>query len=217
MNKDALRIAAIAAALLIGLGVAIYFYQRAEDEKQRQQAQTAALSPNLIRDHSHSQGPVNAPVTVVEFLDPECEACRAMYPLVKRIQRDFGDQIRLVIRYMPLHPNSEYAAGALEAAAEQGRYWELLELLFINQPSWGDHHRPRPELIPEYARQLDLDMQAFERFLERGTYKEWVQIDHRDGKTLGVRGTPTFFVNGRMLQRLGYEELKSLIQDELED
>jgi protein-disulfide isomerase len=116
---------------------------------------------------------------------------------------------------MPFHPNSVYAAGALEAAAEQGRYWEMLETLFEHQPEWGSHHAPKPELIPGYARQLGLDMQAFERFLSAGTHKKLVDIDHADCKNLGVPATPRFFVNGKPLERLGYAQLKALIDAEL--
>jgi len=215
MNKDVLRLGGIAAVLLLGLGIAAYFYQRSEAETQRQDAERAKTSSSLIRPHSHSQGPPNAPVTVVEFLDPECEACRAMHPLVKRIQSEYGDRMRLVIRYMPYHANSVLAAGALEAAAEQNRYWEFLEVLFLNQPAWGNHHKPRPELIPELAQQIGLDMDAYQRSIDAGAYRKWVEIDKQDGIALGVKGTPTFFVNGRMLERLGYENLKALIEEEL--
>ena len=71
--------------------------------------------------------------------------------IVKKVLDTYRDDVRLVIRYMPLHPNSEYAAGALEAAAEQDRFWEMLDILFAYQPNWGDHHAPKPELIPVYA------------------------------------------------------------------
>lgn len=138
-----------------------------------------------------------------------------MYPMVKHLLDQYEERVRLVVRYMPLHPNSLYAAGALEAAGEQGRYWEMLETLFRYQPDWGNHHHPRPELIPGYARQVGLDMQKFERFMSAGSYRSIVEADHADGMTLGVNGTPTFFVNGRLLEQLGYETLKALIDEEL--
>jgi protein-disulfide isomerase len=216
MNKDVLRLIGIGVVLLAGLGLAMTLYQSGANEEEQEQARKVFENQDLlIRPHSQRQGPANAEVTVVEFLDPECETCRVMYPYVKRIQAEYGDRLRLVIRYMPYHRNSVYAAGALEAAGAQGRYWDFLELLFINQPAWGDHHNPRPDLIPELARQMGLDMQAFQKYLDAGAFRDLVEIDRKDGETVGVKGTPTFFINGRMLETLGYEPLKALIDEEL--
>lgn len=216
MNQDARRLIAIGVVLLAGLGVAIGFYRYAENEEEQARASKVFENQDLlIRPHSHSQGPADAEVTVVEFLDPECESCRVMYPYVKQIQAEYGDRMRLVIRYMPYHRNSVFAAGALEAAAAQGRYWEFLEVLFRHQPAWGNHHDPRPELIPQLAEQMGLDMKAFQNHLDAGLFRELVEIDRKDGEAVGVQGTPTFFVNGRMLESLGYENLKALIDEEL--
>jgi len=217
MRKDIFRLAAIAAVLITALVLAAGYHlgaQRAE-RAERVAEQSRTDDSIFVRPHSRSMGPQNAKVTVVEFLDPECESCRAMYPRVKQLLGQYEGRIRLVVRYMPLHPNSLYAAGAVEAAGAQGRYWEMLEILFQNQPHWGSHHAPRPELIPGYAQQIGLDMQAFERSLSAGAHRRLVEADHADGKRLGVTGTPTFFVNGRLLERLGYEPLKALIEEEL--
>lgn len=172
-------------------------------------------SPQLVRPHSPTLGPDNAKVTVVEFLDPECESCRAMYPIVKQVLSEYPDQVRLVVRYVPLHPNSLYAAGVLEGARAQGRYWEMLEALFRYQPQWGSHHAPRPELIPGYAEQVGLDMKALERSLEASQHEQLVATDHADAQALGVTGTPAFFVNGQPLRSLGYPPLKTAIEREL--
>jgi protein-disulfide isomerase len=168
-----------------------------------------------VRPHSHTLGPPDAKVTLVEFLDPECESCRAMYPMVKHLLGEYSGRVRLVIRYMPFHPNSLFAAAALEAAAEQGRYWDMLETLFANQPQWGSHHDPKPHLIPELARGIGLDMAAFGEAMTNPAARQKVEIDRADGQSLGVTGTPTFFVNGKRLERLGYEPLKALIDEAL--
>jgi protein-disulfide isomerase len=223
VRKDVYKLAGVAGVLIAAFAVVAFFYLRGERsdraEQVAQQTRIAERAPTdntvFVRPHSRSLGPLNAKVTVVEFLDPECESCRAMYPMVKHLLGQYEGRVRFVVRYMPLHPNSLYAAGALEAAGEQGRYWEMLETLFRNQPAWGSHHHPRPELIPDYAREVGLDMQAFERFLSAGSHRRIVEADHADGRTLGVTGTPTFFVNGRLLERLGYETLKALIDEEL--
>jgi len=223
MKKDLYRVAGIAAVAIVALALGAAAYMRSQKAERAQQvAQQAAQNPKakadgppFIRPHSHSHGPMDAKVTVVEFLDPECESCRAMYPLVKHLLGQYEGKVRLVIRYMPLHPNSLMAASALEAAGAQGRYWEMLESLFTNQPQWGSHHAPKPELIPDYAQQLGLDMGAFRSLLNSAAHKTIVETDRTDGQSLGVTGTPTFFVNGRQLERLGYESLKALIDEEL--
>jgi protein-disulfide isomerase len=208
---------AIAAGLITVMVLAAMFYSRNQrlERVERIAERTQADDSIFVRPHSRSLGPENAEVTVVEFLDPECESCRAVYPMVKQLLAQYGNRVRLVVRYMPLHPNSVYAAGALEAAGEQGRFWDLLEVLFLHQPQWGSHHAPKPELIPGYAKDIGLDMEAFDRYLSSGAHKRLVEIDHADGKTLGVTGTPTFFVNGRPLERLGLAPLKALIDEEL--
>ncbi len=221
MKKDVIRLAGIAAVLVTVLVVAAAFYTRSQ--KQEQEAKVAAQLASapagddsaLVRPHSRSLGPKDAKVTLVEFLDPECESCRAVYPVVKHLLTEYGNRLRLVVRYLPLHPNSTVAVAALEAAGEQGKYWEMLETLFLHQPRWGDHHAPRPELIPGLAEQVGLDMEAFRRSVASGASGKVVEIDRKDAASLGVTGTPAFFVNGKRLENLGYESLKALIDQEL--
>ncbi|MEZ4271233.1 MAG: thioredoxin domain-containing protein [Myxococcota bacterium] len=217
MRRDLLRLAVIAALLIAAFAVAAGYYIKSERIKKEQVAEKTRQETTLVfeRPHSRSLGPTDAKVTIVEFLDPECEACRAMYPIVKRLLAQYEGRVRLVVRYMPFHPNSVYAAGVLEAAGEQGRYWEMLETLFQYQPQWGSHHAPRPDLIPSYAEQIGLDMQALETAVNAGAHKGLVEIDAADGRALGVTATPAFFVNGRPLGRLGYEPLRALIDEEL--
>jgi protein-disulfide isomerase len=224
MKKELVRLGGIAAVLVAVLLVAAGFYTRSQ--KQEQAARTASATAGqssaalardsaFVRPHSRSLGPANAPVTLVEFLDPECESCRAMYPVTKHLLSEYGNKLRLVVRYLPLHPNSMQAVGALEAAGEQGKYWEMLETLFLHQPRWGDHHNPRPELIPQLAEQIGLDMEAYRRSLEAGAFRKPADIDRADAQTLGITATPTFFINGKRVASLGYEPLKVLIDQEL--
>jgi len=216
MKKTLYTLAATATVFI----VAFLLIAESYESVQQRAAKTAAPKPTastpvLVRSDSPSIGPLTSRTVVVEFLDPECEACRAMHPVVKRLLSEYEGRIRLVVRYMPLHRNSVYAATALEAAGAQGRYWEMLDLLFRHQPEWGDHRAPRPELIPELAARLGLDMKAFQQSMDDPAHKAKIARDLEDGKAAGVRGTPTFFVNGRLLQNLGYDSLKGLIDQEL--
>jgi len=176
----------------------------------------------LVRPDSQTLGPADAPVTVVEFLDPECESCREFSPRVKKILRDYNGKIRLVVRYMPLHTNSVAAAVATEAAGEQGKYWEMQELLFERQSEWGSghgapsgQHEPPLALFEQYARELGLDVEKLRDSVAQSRHTVKVDRDKKDGQSLGVSKTPTFFVNGRQLARFSEADLRSLIDEEL--
>lgn len=178
---------------------------------------TPINSSTLVKPHAPLKGSVSAKVTVVEFLDPECEACSATYPFVKKIMQEFTNDIKLIVRYMPYHKNSMYAANILEGARAQGKYWEALELLFEHQNKWANHHNPNPDLIPEILAPLKLDMAKIITNAKNGKYNAQILEDEADGKLSGVTGTPTFFVNGHQLQELGYENLRGAIIDNLKE
>lgn len=166
----------------------------------------------LIKPHSPVKGLDTATVTVVEFLDPECEACAATYPFVKKIAQEFEKDLRIVVRYMPYHQNSKYVANILEGIREQNKYWEALELLFSTQELWANHHNPKPELIPELLKPLKLkNLDKILADAKSGKYDSLVEEDFSDGKKAEVNGTPTFFVNGVKLQELNYESLRGEI------
>ena len=170
----------------------------------------------LVRDDSPVLGPAEAPVTIVEFLDPECESCRAAYPVVKELLDEYPDELRLVVRYFPLHGNSVLAAQATEAAGEQGKYAEMQAILFERQPEWGEKQDSQEDLFIEYAGELGLDVGKFTAALDNPDYREKVNRDRADGIALGVTGTPTFFVNGQWITQPSYDALKSAIDQALE-
>ncbi len=169
----------------------------------------------LIKPHSVTKGAFAAKVTVVEFLDPECESCSLMYPIVKKIYEEYKSEIKLVVRYMTYHQNSKYVANILEGARLQNKYWEALELLFATQAKWADHHNPNPELIPEILKPLNLNMKKIVLDAKNGKYDKQILEDFEDGKKAGVTGTPTFYVNGYQLYELGYDQLKNEIEARL--
>lgn len=170
----------------------------------------------LIRSDSPTLGNEDAAVTLVEFLDPECESCRAAYPAIKQIMADYDGRVRLVVRYFPLHRNSALAAAATEAAGEQGQYWEMQNLLFERQPEWGEKQTPQTELFIRYAEELGLDIEQFTVALENPAAYEKIERDRLDGMALEVRGTPTFFVNGVLVQPLSLDRLIEMIEQGLE-
>lgn len=164
------------------------------------------------------KGNKDARVTVIEYLDFECEACRANYPLVKRLSEEYGKEVSFVSRYFPLpgHKNSMTAALAVEAAGKQGKYWEMYDLLFEEQEKWGNRTSPDRTIFERYAEQLGLDMERFKRDVDSKEVKDRVTRDRDAGNRLKVNATPTFFLNGKKIENpRGYEDFKSLLEKEL--
>lgn len=169
----------------------------------------------LVRPDSPTLGPADAEVTLVEFLDPECESCRAMSASVKEMLDLYEGRIRLVVRYFPLHNNSVLAVATTEAAGLQGMYWEMQELLFEHQSEWGEQSTPQTDLFVQYAQELGLDISQFTTDLNRAEIQERIARDQADGEAVGIDGTPTFFVNGRRLEQLSRASLINAIDAEL--
>jgi protein-disulfide isomerase len=144
-------------------------------------------------ERDHIRGPIESPVTIVEYGDFECPYCGQAEPFVRELLREFGD-VRYVWRHLPLsdvHPQAQLAAEAAEAAAEQGAFWEMHDLLLDHQDAL------RPADLIRYAEQLGLDMERFSSELREHTGANRVAEDVNSADLSGVSGTPTFFINGR--------------------
>lgn len=198
-------------AFLLG----IKFYK---DQEAKKLTTLSEVDKTLFaKDYSPRIGRKDAPVQVVEFLDPECESCRAFYPYTKMLLEEFEGKVELVIRYAPFHPNSTLVIKILEAARKQNRYWETLETLFRYQPEWGDHHHPRPELIWKYLPEAGVDVDKIKTDMTDPAIDRMIETELQDVKTLGVRMTPTFFINGKMLGEFSYDALKAEVQNALSE
>ncbi len=171
----------------------------------------------LVRTDSPSVGDENSKVTLVEFLDPECEACASIHPLVKELKAKYETKMRFVVRYMPLHSNSVLAASAMEAAGEQGKYWEYMDIVYRAQSEWAPPHdgsapkiQPRAAFI-QYAGYLNLDKALFEKSMDDPKKAAKVARDREDGVAAGVKGTPTFFLNGAILELQSRGDLEAAL------
>jgi protein-disulfide isomerase len=153
----------------------------------------AALTMPVTGDRDHFQGPADAAVTLVEYGDYECPFCGAAYPIIKELQARTGELLRFVFRNFPIttsHPHAERAAEAAEAAAAQGRFWEMHDLLYENQ------RRLRDQDLRDYAERLGLDIEPFDKELADHIHAARVREDFMSGVRSGVNGTPTFYING---------------------
>lgn len=174
----------------------------------------ASRAYNLPVGKSPIKGPENAPITIVEFSDYQCPFCARSEPLIHEALAAYPTQARFVYKHFPLtsiHPNAMPAALAAAAAQQQGKFWEMHELLFANQRALGD------EQLREYAQRLNLDMARFDADRQSDAMKQQVQEDTRLAQRVGVRGTPMIFVNGKLLENRSLDGFKQIIDPILKD
>lgn len=205
---------AASALLLLAVFVAgalIYTGKKEEEAGRLAEANRAAL----IRAHSPALGKEDAPVVIVEFLDPACETCRAFYPRVKQMMAAHPGRIRLVLRYAPFHAGSDKVIALIEAARRQGKLWPALEALLAAQGDWVLQHRAQPELAWKHLEGLGLNMEQMAFDATAPEIERVIAQDLADARTLNVTKTPEFFVNGRPLPSFGYEQLKALVDGAL--
>jgi protein-disulfide isomerase len=169
----------------------------------------------LVHSTSHMTGNQNAKVTVVEFGDYQCPACGVAYPIIKQILATYqsNPDFNFVFRNFPLpvHPNAPMSAEAAEAAAEQGKFWEMNGKLYENQSAWADLPNPL-DTFTQYAKDLGLDTAKFTAAVQQNKFASVIQSDQDDGNAVGINATPTFFVNGQAIVGVpGVQALKDLI------
>ncbi len=206
MNRRAVVIATALVALCFFAG-AVIIYSRSGDAR--------AGADTFVRSHSPIIGPAAAPVTIVEFFDPACEACRAMYPYVQRLLASYPTQVRLVMRYTPLHAGSDEAVRILEAARAQGKFETVLEALLARQADWASHGAPNLEQAWQLAGLAGLDLEMGRREGFAPAVDRVLKQDMADARANGVRQTPTFFVNGKALTSFGPQQLYTLVRQEV--
>ena len=146
-----------------------------------------------VSERDHSQGPATAAITLVQYGDYECPYTRQSTTVVRAIQQQLGDQLRFVFRNFPLieiHPHALHAALAAEAAASQGKFWEMHDSLFHHQHTLEDADLAR------FAGEVSLDVQQYARDMAAQRHLPRIEEDVEGGERSGVQGTPTFFING---------------------
>lgn len=207
-NKIALGFLLLSVLALVGFVVVSNTNDEAEQEE-------LAATAQVVRENSHRLStPEEEKAVLVEFLDFECEACGAFYPLVEDLRAEYGDQVSFVSRYFPLpgHPNSMTAAVAVEAAAQQGEFEAMYQRMFETQTEWSHNQESQADTFRSYAEDLGLDMEAYDQAVADPATEERVLLDKNDGEGLGVQGTPTFFLDGELIQPATEEEFRQLIE-----
>lgn len=197
--------------LVIGGGV----YLSVRDSQSKAQVTDAG---QLVRDNSRKLNDVpNSKATFVEFLDFECEACGAAFPMIEQLRSQYGDRVNFVIRYFPIqsHFNAERSARAVEAAAQQDKLEPMYKKMYETQTQWAEQQVPADDVFRGFASDIGLDMAAYDKAYNDPATLDRINMDVADGQALGVQGTPTFFVNGEKLEPKGYQDFATALDNAL--
>lgn len=190
MEKRFWIIIGVIAVLFLGF---LYFGDR---DKNSSGGGAAAVPSN------HVKGKLDSKVTLVEYGDFQCPVCGSYYPTVTQLVEKYQDRIKFQFRNLPLsqiHQNAFAAARAAEAAGEQGKYWEMYDVLFANQPSWSASTSVRT-VFKQYASQIGLDTTKYDAAFASDTVNKTINADIAEfKKTKESMATPTFFLNGKKL------------------
>jgi protein-disulfide isomerase len=191
-------------------------------EQEDEKADNKVVLVEATEDDDPFLGGENAQVVVIDFSDYQCPFCKKFYNnIFLDFKKDFLDtnKVKYVYRDFPLniHPPAKIAAQAAECARDQNRYWEMHELLFKKQSEWSNAEELNETLI-SYAVELRLNKATFSSCLNDGKYLEEVEKDRSDALASGAKGTPTLFINGKIMRGVpqSYESFKALIESELE-
>lgn len=190
------RFLLILAALVIIFG-GIFFFTKSKSTAPGTNGNNSADggSSNIVGANTEQ-------VTLVEFGDFQCPACAQYYPIMKQVKAKYGDQIAFQFRHFPLvqiHPNAMVAARAAQAAANQDKFWEMHDLLYENQTSWGQSSNPTA-FFEQYAAQLGLNVETFKQDMNSAATLAVINADVAQGQSFGATGTPTFVLNGKKIE-----------------
>lgn len=167
----------------------------------------------------HILGPDSAPAKLEEFGDFECPPCGMFHPILVQMHKEFGNKLQITFREFPLAPAHQHAiaaASAAEAAGLQGKFWEMHDLLYENQKAWHEAFDVRP-IFDGYAKQIGLDMNRYQKDLNGDQVAQRILNDGKRGHSMGVKGTPTVFLNGREVpfESLPSDKLRPLINAQI--
>ncbi len=183
--------------IIIVLLFGYYFYATSKNPEV-----LSDTTPVVLSQTDHVRGAKDGKVTLVEFGDFQCPACAAFEPIIRQVMTDNKDVLKFSFRHFPLtqiHKNALLAAKASEAAALQGKFWEMHDILYDKQEEWGEALNAR-EFIMIYANTLKLDIKKFSNDLESKIIEDKILAEFKEGVKLGVQGTPTFFLNGKKVE-----------------
>ena len=213
MKKNFVLIGSI---LLIAVMFAMGMFAFQDKKADEIAALASKNTANLVQFYSPTMGAANAKVTLVEFFDPSCEACRAFYPLVKSILEENKGKVKLVLRYAAFHKDSDIVVKILEASKAQNLYWQSLEAVLLSQPEWADHGAPQVNKIWPYLKVVGVDVEKAKTDMKSPAIESILKQDMADVAAFKVQKTPTFYVNGKPLLNFDEDALRALVKQEID-
>lgn len=209
----------LSVSLIFLIFLAFLFIKSVQIEQKQNISSSISQAVDPVSDSDWVKGDREARITLIEYSDLQCPACRAYYPVVNKLTDEFGQSVLFSYRHFPLrqiHFNSQLASQAAEAAGVQGKFWEMHDLLFERQDKWVNEKDPKA-LFEEYAKELGLNIDQFKNDLQSNEVENQVEKDYQSGVKAGVNATPTFFLNGIKLQNPAtLEEFRDIIQKQIE-
>lgn len=203
--------------LFLIIGVWGIYAASTQSSSNTNASQTTITMPKVTTSDFQT-GSSTSKVTVVEYADFQCPACKAYYPIVKQLQQDYGDNLHFVYRFFPLeniHKNAALSAQAAYAASKQGKFWEMHDRLFDTQDTWAELPNPTDTFVG-YAKDLGLNLDQFKSDYTSDAAQKFVNDSYQTALNLGLQGTPSFFLNGKFIENpQGYQPFKDLIAKEL--
>ena len=170
------------------------------------------VAPATSEDHTKGSGAIS----LIEYSDFQCPACKTYFPVVKKVSEELGDKVTVAYRHFPLvlaHQNARQAAEASEAAARQGKFWEMHDKLFAGQESWAED-RNAQLVFENYAREIGLNVDQFKTDLTSAEVRQRVERDVQSGNEVNIAGTPTFFLNGKQMESpRSYDDFRTAIDE----
>lgn len=221
-----LKVSAALLGIFAALAVALVLHRVGDSGKSAGPTTAASTQPpettttsntgsaRVVRRNTRRLGaPGQSGVTFTEFLDFECEACGAAFPAIEQLRREYAGRVTFAIRYFPLpsHKNSETAAIAVEAAARQGRLLAMYQRMYETQASWGEQTTSKAGTFRTLAKDLGLNMQAFDAAVKDPATRARVRADVAEGIALGVDATPTFFVDEKRIVPQSMADLRNTL------
>jgi protein-disulfide isomerase len=213
MQNKKLVLGSLLALIILFMGSA-FFYKSSETKKE--EVAVSSRADSLIAEHSIKLGENKKNISIVEFLDPECESCALFHPIIRKLYKEYHEDIQIVTRYLANHKNSKFAIKILEASREQGKYEEVLDVMFEKQHLWAMHNNEKPELLWDFLAVIpQLDIEKLKKDSSNPNIDKLIDIDKSDATNLGVKGTPTIFVNSKRLTVLSQKDLFDLVESEI--
>ncbi len=212
MGKSFWAILAVVVIASVGL---IFLSGSGDNNKSNNNAEEILT----VQTEDHKRGLSGASVVLTEFSDFQCSACAAIFPVIDQMFREFGDRVEFVARSFPLvsiHPNSMSAHRAAEAAGTQGAFWEMHDILYVRQQSWSSASNAI-SIFESYANELGLDIEKYKTDAKSQVALERINTEAAGGTQLGVKGTPTFYLNDTLLPTpRTIEEFRTVLQNALD-